>query len=470
MIDKVLFVLFLALLIWLPIPLGSNREWALAIAVFLAVVITTAWLVAYLADRVSPRRAVRKARWFWLVWLLWLAYGILQWLPMPGWLVSVLSPHAHAIWSAVLDEGWMTLSLAPQASREMTVLSIFLMLLCLMTLQFLNTASRIRVFVSVIMISAVLQALFGATMTLTGLEYSFFVQKWNNVGLATGTFVNRNHFANYIALCAGLGFGVLIGSLKDDAGEQNTRARIRNTLRWLLSPGMRIRIYLIIIVIALVMTRSRMGNIAFMLAIMAGASLGLWAFRSSVKKISLVLVSILIVDILIISSWFGFSQLVERIESSVVVTEQQGGLHSDDRIHVNAQTLDLIRDYPLAGSGGGSYLSVFPQYRIPQISGFYDHAHNDYLEFLANYGVIGGFILLTMLVISVARAVRRLHSGWPRALRGVVLGALTGLTVMLIHATVDFSLHIPANAALFCCLLALCWINPRRSRSSARDL
>jgi len=113
----------------------------------------------------------------------------------------------------------------------------------------------------------------------------------------------------------------------------------------------------------------------------------------------------------------------------------------------------------------GSYYTNFPHYQGSDLTSYYDHAHNDYLEFAAETGVVGfllsGMAVLLTLAVVLAALYRRRSS----INRGMAFGVTMAMTALLIHSTVDFNLQIPANAATFMLILALGWVAaylPRR--------
>ena len=194
-------------------------------------------------------------------------------------------------------------------------------------------------------------------------------------------------------------------------------------------------------VIALVLTHSRMGNTAFFASLLVAGVIGLTLSRHATRSVVILLISLILIDIFIVGSWFGLEKVKQRLEETSLMTE------SRDEVYLYA--LEQWRDYKLTGSGLGSFYSTFPAYRGVDIKGFYRETHNDYLQFATETGQIGMGLLGALTVLSL-------------------LAAIMGVTAILIHSSVDFNLQIPANAATFCVLLALCWVSLglRESRST----
>jgi O-antigen ligase len=137
----------------------------------------------------------------------------------------------------------------------------------------------------------------------------------------------------------------------------------------------------------------------------------------------------------------------------------------DVRIYNWQATLDQFRVSPWIGTGAGTHLYYGRYFRRPRLQ--YDpiHAHSDYLELIAEYGIVGGAAMALFLGAHVRSGVRRL-SGVVRAdmlprgemsheRAGLLIGSLSALGAMAIHSVVDFNLHIPANALLFALIFGL---------------
>jgi O-antigen ligase len=91
--------------------------------------------------------------------------------------------------------------------------------------------------------------------------------------------------------------------------------------------------------------------------------------------------SLLLIDLLVVGNFFGIEKLAERI--------QQAALDGEMRTDLSRDTLAIVGDYPLTGTGAGSFYSVFPMYNTGELNfGFAKHAHNDYLEFATDLGLL----------------------------------------------------------------------------------
>ena len=202
-------------------------------------------------------------------------------------------------------------------------------------------------------------------------------------------------------------------------------------------------------VIALVLTHSRMGNTAFFSSLFIAGAIGLICSKYATRSVVILLVSLILIDMLIVGQWFGFEKLKHRLEETTAMTEQ--------RDEVNKYALVQWQDYRLTGSGLGSFYTVFPQYSGADVSGFYRETHNDYLQFATEAGVIGLILLAFIALGSLSAGVLAHYRRRDPLLRGISFASIMGILAILIHSSTDFNLQIPANAATFVVLLALAW-------------
>ena len=327
----------------------------------------------------------------------------------------------------------------------------YVLVFCL-ALLLVRSRHRVHLLGSVLVLSGLFQAVYGSLMTLSGVEYGFFYQKIGSaVGHASGTFVNRNHLAGYLEMCLATGIGIMIASLDGSSYYSgNWRQFLRKILKLLFSQKARLRLYLVIMVIALVLTHSRMGNTAFFISLLVAGVIGLFLSRHATRSTIILLVSLVVIDIFIVGTWFGIEEVTQRLEKTTFVTENR------DEVYV--QAFDQWQDYQLTGSGLGSFYAVFPKYRTQNIYGYFNHAHNDYLEFATETGLIGISLLGLAVCWSFIIAIFAQHRRRDPLMRGLSFAAIMGICAIMIHSTVDFNLQIPANAMTFMLLLAMAWI------------
>ncbi len=452
------FVAWLLLLAWAPLPRASVPDWAQALLVLLVALAAALLLLqAALGQRPLLSR-LRAFRWPLLLLLPVPLWATLQAVPLSLPLLQQLSPLSAAAYEqAGATQGH--LSLDPAATQLHAAWSWALWLYFAMGCLLLDTPQRVRSAATFIVYCGVAQALYGSFMTLSGLEYGFLQQKEFYRGVATGTFVNRNSFAGYLTMCLAVGIGLLVASLQQQRN-QRWRDTLRRWLDTLLGPKMRLRVFLALMVIALVLTRSRMGNTAFFSSLLV-CGVALMAMQRKFNKGAIILfASLMLVDFLIVGQWFGFEELQQRLESTSV--------QSETRDEVARDTLVMIRDFPLTGVGLGANAMAFQRYQQVDVGGqFYDRTHNDYLQFSAELGLpvmlpLGGVVLL-----SLGQALLAMYRRRDPLARGAAFAGAMGITALLIHSTVDFDLQIPANALLFMVVLVLPWVAAQLPRSTA---
>lgn len=459
--DRWLFIAFLALFVWLPLPLGSNRPWAWSLMEVWVFALGAWWLLLYLSGKVSTTPAFLNAKPAFILLGLWLLLLLFQLTPIPEGLLTSISPKAVELHSLThlqdSKKAVITATLDPFTTTDFLLKSLAYTIIFALALLLLRKTKRIKLIITVLVLSGVFQAVFGSLMILSGAEYGFLFEKTDYRGVATGTFINRNHLAGYLEMCLAVGLGALIADSRDNTAS-NWRSHLRNLVQWLISPKMRLRIFLAIMVIGLVLTHSRMGNTAFFSSMLISAGIWFLLARKRPKRSAFILLAtILIIDIYIVGAWFGLDKVVERLERTSATSETR-----DDVVQ---QGLVYLTDFQLVGSGGGSFYSVFPSYRGESVRGYYKFAHNDYLQFAVETGAIGVFLLGLFTLFALWTALRAIYQRRNQVMRGLGFSSLMGVMAILIHSSVDFNLQIPANSALFMLLLAFAWIGSHHKLS-----
>jgi O-Antigen ligase len=490
--DKFLLILLLALFVWLPLPFGSNRPWAVMIMEIWVFTLSSLWLLLYTFNKVTFNQLFFRLKIPLTCFILFIIYVFFQTISLPASIINVISPNVAGIYTdsfSVLNTSGesVSLSLNRYTTYGKFIESLCYFLLFTLIILLINTHNRLKLFIYVLFTSGVAQAVYGTLMTLSELEYGFIIKKEVGIGLATGTFTNRNHFSGYLEMCLALGIGMLISTLHSSPAVNRHELWQRITAIF-LGNKIRLRIGLAIMVIALVSSHSRMGNAAFFTSLSIIGIAYLLLVKKPPRSAIILFISLMIIDIFIVGTWFGLDKLIDRFEETQIFIEdnnkgqQTSSLtnvvdqkpigapqnvralqlyltkiqsNSETRDEVYRDTFTMIKNNPFFGTGGGTYINSFLHYRNYDIYQIYDHTHNDYLEFWAEYGFIG-IILLAIIVlysfINALIAIRQRHSSF---MQGVAFSSAMGILSILIHSISDFNLQIPANASLFVALLAI---------------
>jgi putative inorganic carbon (HCO3(-)) transporter len=469
-----LFLGLLALLVLAPLPKGSVATWAWTILVSALCLLGVSWTVQWLRRRCDITPAFRHARWALIALGLWCLWIALQLVELPATWVQLISPNAyeiHALAATALNlpqPANLTLSLDPHATLDFLMKSVAWSTAFALTLLLVDRRERVELLLKTLVICGTLQALYGSVMMLSGLEYGFLLKKIHNLGVATGSYVNRNHLAGYLNICLAAGIGLMIARLGGEA-THTWRQRVRSLARLLLGEKARLRIYLIVMVIGLVLTRSRMGNTAFFAGTLVVGALGLLLMRNAPRSTMLFLASLVVLDLVIVGTWFGVDQVAQRIKATEVTTNVENVMPTEDRDEVDRAALPYLKDFWLTGSGGGSFYVMFPRYHNEKLTGFYDFAHNDYVQIAAETGAVGlllcGIVVLGALWQSLLAMRRRRDP----LMRGTAFGVAMGVCWLLIHSTVDFNLQMPATSLTMTVMLALAWIASSLRHKSAQE-
>jgi O-antigen ligase len=465
----------LGLLVWAPLPLGSNRIWAMGVLFVWALVLVGGLLFTWRGE--FDGALVRLRRFVWPLALLagLVALTWLQTIPLPAAVVALLSPEAARIQAG---NAVMTLSLDVFQTRMMGMLAFAYFCVFLVAVMTVRTAARLDRLALVLVASGVLQAVVGAVLFSLGAHYWLFHEEVMH-SRVIGTYVYHNSMAGYMCMCLSVGIGLMLARLgPGGAWPRGWAQRLKVVLEFLLSPKMRLRLMLIVMVIALVLTRSRMGNAAFFASMLIVGLVAIPLARRTAPAMITLIASLVFIDVFVVGTWVGLEKVVQRVQDTSLSTEDKGHEETvEERTEGGRRAVQIVEDFPLVGTGGGSFYGSFMRYRgVGEF--YYDHAHNDFVELAADYGMIGIGLLGILVAMALWRALSVLARRRSSLPRGIAFGVAMSIVALLIHSTVDFNLQIPANALTMVVILSLAWIahelpspahRRSRSRSAARS-
>ncbi len=375
-----------------------------------------------------------------------------------------------ATWKSVnfFPWSWRPLSIAP--SLTATDLNKFLAyggLFFLILLYPLSTASPDakaarensvrRALVLTLLGCATLVALVGIVQRFAGngkILWHFVPYDWDSaasgvIARASGPFVNPDHFANYLALSFPFAIALALKPRAWFAPGQVNAAR----LYCMTSAA--------IIFMAILLSLSRQGWLCALLAIVLVALMTrpanpaprlIWFRWRTLVTASYGAAAV--IGLLTLTVWLAGPQARQALDQRVSETIA-GDRTLTTRISIWRDSLPLIGDFPLLGTGLGTWSELFPRYQsAAAVEVYFREAHNDFLELLAETGAIG-FILLGIFFYRGGRLIIAALRAAPEYLRVFLAPALAALALMLVHEFFDFSLQIPANAMLFTLVLAM---------------
>lgn len=292
----------------------------------------------------------------------------------------------------------------------------------------------------------VFEAFYGLFQYLGDNNYIWWYAKTAYLGLATGTLINRNHYAFLLNLSICCGFGYLYYRSVRLLRGQNLSVRSvlaapgSAQLAWLI-------LWLGLMGLALVFSMSRMGIVAML------AGIGVMIVCATVSEHSkrtrimgLALLSLIIG----LAVYAGIDAVLARFE---LIT--QSGYLENDRLPIWRQAWSMAQGHTTFGQGLGTFQWSFPAYEDFEPDTPAQYAHNDYLQALTEVGWVGLLLIAAAFAASWRTAMRNLVRSSDPLVRGIGLATLGVLTVAVVQEITDFSLYIPGVAALFAVLLGL---------------
>jgi O-antigen ligase len=331
-----------------------------------------------------------------------------------------------------------TISVAPGATLlallRLTTYGLFFLLV----LQVGTSRQRKRFLLHAALAITTIYAIFGIVSLVQLGDTILGLPKWAYEGFATGTFVNRNSFATFLAFGAVVAASLLSAGMVRMEEDGHVRRRSLDIMPLLYA------VCLAIISVALLATQSRMG----IFAAVAGCVLvtAINAMASPNRLLGVLALIVVLAGGAVAGVHLYGTGLLERLGS----VEQS----ADIRLALYQQVVAMIFERPWFGYGGGTFELAYPLFHQLPVSPdlVWDRAHSTYLALWSDYGLVAGSIPLLLTMLATARIAGGMHRARSdRAARVVALGAVA---VAGIHSLVDFSLEIQANAMLFLLLLA----------------
>ena len=271
-----------------------------------------------------------------------------------------------------------------------------------------------------------------------------------------GPFINRNHFAGWMVMALPVVLGYMCAVFQTSRRPRRSGG-LRQLLPWLTTVEANRFVLLavasLVMGMSLVLTGSRSGVASFGLALAVLGFFVLRRMKSGILRWALVAgFSVLLIGSL---GWAGIDRIGDRFGRAPAELEGRFSAWRD--------TQQIISEFPVFGTGMGTYAQAMLLYQTRGRDVMYAEAHNDYIQLAAEGGLIVGIPALVLFGVMALTIGRRLGSGDDDPMTSWIrVGSLAGLVGISAQSVVEFSLQMPGNAAMFVLLLALALHRPSR--------
>lgn len=435
MLDKVIAIGFLAAVVFSALAYGTVEPWSVAGFQAIILVLILLWGI----------KAVKDGR---------LAVAV------PGTALPLLAILIVGVaQSLAFTNGAgtrLSLSMDVEATRSAVAVLGFLALSFLIVANFFRSPARMRTLADFLIVYGFAMAVFALVQYFTWDGRFYWIRPNHTSASPFGPFANHNHFAGYMEMIAPLPIALMLTQ------RMSTERRIFYcfagaimgiaTLASLSRGGvlsLACGLAFVVLLTAKLRKKSRVVNQV--------RGTGKAASRASAVFSTLMPVILLTAVIAMGIFWIGTDPLVHRASQSQT-SEQQS--FSATRGWIWRDTLSMIAANPVLGVGLGAYGTAFSAYSRSDGSLRVPESHNDYLQVVADGGIVGGVIAAWFLIVLFKTVFRGIYSGHGfgpdgRFLSGLALGLGGGIFAILVHSLFDFNLQIPSNALLFLVLSAV---------------
>jgi O-antigen ligase len=427
LLDRSIATGLLVALVFATLAYGAVEPWSIAVFELIVTVLAVMWVIKMVFGR-SASFAVPDVA-----------------LPVGGLLLVAI---IQSVGLRGADGRVSSLSMDVEATRAAALVLFFLLICMLIAANFFERGERLRKLASFVVVFGMALAIFSLIQyfTWSGSIYWLRPTQWNTV---FGPFVNRNHYAGYMEMLVPIPIGLIItrGVKRELWIIYGFVAAVMGlTIFVSLSRGGIISLLagMMFLVLASSRVAAHRGVVDEKLARRTPRSSALGRVGAVIGIVAAIALGVF---------WMGPDSVINRAAQSFEAVTDQQTMYLG-RNWVWRDTLSMIKANPLLGVGIGAYQTAYPGFSHGDGSTVIEYAHNDYLQVLADAGVVG-FGLAIWFIVLVFRAVFRGLKFVDPLMSGLALGCGGSLFSILVHSLFDFNLQIPSNALLFLFLSAV---------------
>ena len=439
---KTSYFLFVAALIFAPLAFGTVETWAYTI---LELMICLSAGLLFFSSRRNHLYKVPG-----IIPLLFISGAILlQVIPLPADLVRLISPESHAIYQNTAGVfsplHWMPISLYPRATLMAFLRFSTYVLFYAAAIQFFTHSALLKRNLSVVTGFGALLGFFVIIEFFTRImnyplphDKILFIRDSVHGSGSVGPYVNRNHYAGLMEMLFPLALAVFLVYRPVMAANDFKKQISDIFFQKQISRHFLYGTAAVLIATSLFVTLSRGGIISLTL------SMGLFAvfliLKTPQKRVGWTIVAIFFV-VLWLTGTNAWDMIFERFGN---IRNEAGEIWSGRFIYWD-DSVEIIRDFPLFGAGAGTFENIYPKYGTISGNRFLEHAHNDYLEFLATGGILIPALMLAAIMTIFYKSYQFYRRR--RELYAIYLfvGSSAALFSILLHSFVEFNMQVGAN-------------------------
>lgn len=337
----------------------------------------------------------------------------------------------------------------PYNTRLFVIRSVCYLVFLAAALVTLNTERRLRIIAFGTVIFGALMA-FAATLQRIASPDAIYGFRQPFQAIPFGPFVNQHHFAGFMEMTGALTTALLMS------------AATKREVRLLLA------LAAVIMAMACVLTSSRGGIACFiagvvfvLLAMRSGNVENEPSSRQSYKRLGIALAAFSLLVVALVVFVGGDGSLLRGIG-----LQQAAGDITSGRLHFWSVSIKIFAANPIFGAGLDAFGVAFTQHDTWNGTFRVEQAHNEYLQLLAEGGVLALACAVGFVILLVRTSLRNIRKTSNSTLRAMAVGALGGCIAICLHSLVDFPLRTPSNAFFFLLMAAVATSTSRISTRS----
>ncbi|MBI5563160.1 MAG: O-antigen ligase family protein [Deltaproteobacteria bacterium] len=431
------------LVLFMPLAFGGVQQWAISVMETAAFVIFGAWLLKMCA---AGKAEFYKTPILYAL-AAFIAVAAAQMIPMPVWLLAFLSSSSARIFKTFSNDApgaWRTISIDPQATmaelwKLLSYAAVFIVII-----NHYRSKEQAVWTLKVIVWLGVFLAVFAVVQKVAWngrLYWIYPVREGieSNVFSVWGPYINHNHFAGYMELAIPVALGLLLYRATDIRVLPDLPFKKKLTV-WAdskaLIPMTALSAAVLVMGGVLFMTLSRGGIIGLASAVAVFIWMALKRRALKKKAGVLALVGAALIVVVVLLNW-------SRMEARF---GEIGHENRVQRTDVWSDAMGIAKDFPMLGSGLGTFKDAYPMYQTKYSLQYFVHAESDYVETLTETGIIGFAAAMVMVFHFFYPVVQVWRVRQNTFVKCMAAAGVASIAALAVHGLTDFNMRIPANA------------------------